>query len=105
MSTPGQDHEQALILAALRASTDQYGAGLRDLADANPQLGGFARVMAQVILMQYPDADGRVIIAAAQAANGAIALAKRDGGELGAQSVTNLIFLAGRAITEGEVQP
>lgn len=105
MSIPDQDPEQALVLAALRASTDQYGAGLRDLAAETPEIARLATAMARVIRMQYPDVDGRAIMAAAQAGNGAIEMAKRGGGEMTAQGVTNLIFLAGRAIIVGEVRP
>lgn len=86
-------------LAALQASTDQYGAGLRDLAEANPELARVARSMAQVIRGQCPAADGRAVIAAAQAATGAVALVRHLGDrELGTQGIINLIFLAGMAM-------
>jgi hypothetical protein len=90
-------------LAALQASTDQYGAGLRDLAEANPKLAHVAGSMAQVIRGQYPAADGRAVIAAAQAATGAVALVRHLGeGELDAQGIINLIFLAGTAMNAAD---
>lgn len=85
---------------ALRAATDQHAAGLRDLTDVTPGLAELSGAMARMILEQFPDADGRAVIAAAQAANGALALIERDGGELSATGVINLIFLAGRSIAE-----
>jgi hypothetical protein len=91
--------EDVFPFAALQASTDQYGAGLRDLAEANPKLARVAESMAKVILGQCPAADGRAVIAAAQAATGAVALVRHLGeGELGAQGIINLIFLAGIAV-------
>jgi len=92
------------VLMALRASTDQYGAGLRDLAAAHPELAELARAMAQMIREQCPGADGSAVIAAAQAANGAVALIAEQGGHLEVQGAINLVFLAGRALAEGEVQ-
>ena len=84
--------------AALQASTDQYGAGLRDLAESNPDLLRMARAMATMIRQQHPQADGSTVIAAAQAAHGAMAMVKAGGGELRAQGVVNLVFLAGMAM-------
>jgi hypothetical protein len=89
-------------LARLQASTDQYGAGLRELAESNPELMRTARAMAVMIREQYPDADGSTVIAAAQAANGAITMVQADGGELEAQGVVNLVFLAGMAMNAME---
>lgn len=89
--------------AALQASTDQYGAGLRDLAEANPKLARVAKVMAQMIAEQYPAADGRAVIAAAQAATAAVALVRHLGeGELDAQGIINLVFLAGMAVNAAD---
>lgn len=92
-----------LPFAALQASADQYGAGLRDLAAANPKLARVADSMATVIRGQYPEADGRAVIAAAQAAIGAVALVCHlDEGELNAQGIINLIFLAGMALNAAD---
>lgn len=91
------------MLAALIASTDQYGAGLRDLAEANPEVAHIARTMAAVIRQQYPEADGQTVIAAAQAANGTPLLVRHlGGGELGVQGIINLIFLAGMALNAAD---
>lgn len=95
MSTP-----EDLALTALRAATDQHAAGLRDLADVTPGLAELSGAMARMILEQCPDTDGRAVIAAAQAANGAIALTERGGGALDAIGVVNLLMLAGRSIAE-----
>jgi hypothetical protein len=86
------------MFTALQASTDQYGAGLRDLAEGNPDLLKTARAMARMIRSQHPGADGSTVIAAAQAGHGAMAMIRAGGGELGAQGVVNLIFLAGMAM-------
>lgn len=85
--------------AALSAATDQYGAGLRDLAEANPKVLRTAQTMATVIRQQYPEADGRAVIAAAMTAYGTVALVRHLGeGELDVQGIINLIFLAGMAM-------
>lgn len=86
------------VFIALRDATDQYCAGLRDLAEETPGVPEFARAMAAMIRGQFPSADGRSLIAAAQAANGACALIKQGGGELDAAGVINLIALAGREL-------
>lgn len=91
-----------LMLAALQASTDQYGAGLRDLAEGNPDLARIARAMATMIRQQPTHVDGSAVIAAAQAAHGAMAMVREGGGELGAQGVVNLIFLAGMAMNAAD---
>jgi hypothetical protein len=89
-------------LSALRASTDQYGAGLRDLAESSPDLMRTAHAMARMIREQHPAADGSTVIAAAQAANGAIEMVRADGDELEAQGVVNLVFLAGMAMNAAD---
>jgi hypothetical protein len=89
------------LLAALQASTDQYGAGLRDAAEGNPDLARMARAMAAVIREQHPGADGSTVIAAAQAAFGAIGMVRAAGSELDARGAVNLVFLAGMAMNAG----
>lgn len=96
--TEPEDH----LLAALQASTDQYGAGLRDLAADHPDLTRMAKALASVIRRQCPNADGSMVIAAAQAGHGAMAMVKAGGGELSAQGVVNLIFLAGMAMNAAD---
>lgn len=88
--------------AALQAGTDQYGAGLRDLAGDNPDLTQMAGAMARMIRLQHPHADGSAVIAAAQAAHGAMAMVRAGGAELGAQGVVNLVFLAGMAMNAAD---
>ena len=90
------------LLARLQASTDQHGAGLRDLAEGNPDLMRMARALAHVIRHQNPAADGATVIAAAQAGTGAMAMVRAGGGDLGAQGVINLIFLAGMALNAAD---
>jgi hypothetical protein len=87
-------------LEALRASTDQYTAGLRDLAEATPAMAEVAAAMAAMIRALCPGADGNTVIAAAQAANGARAIIEHAGGTLNEVGIVNLIALAGRALTE-----
>jgi hypothetical protein len=87
------------FFAGLSASTDQYIAGLRDLAADNPGLAKIAEMMAEMIRGQFPGADGQTVIAAAQAANGALLLVEH-GGEPTATGMINLIALAGRSLSE-----
>jgi len=94
--------EDDALLARLQASTDQYGAGLRDLAEGNPDLTRMAKMLATVIRRQCPNADGSTVIAAAQASTGAMAIVRAGGGDLGAQGVINLIFLAGMALNAAD---
>lgn len=75
--------EDPASFIVLSASTDQYTADLRDLADENPGLAKIAGMMAAMIRRQFPGANGRSVIGAAQAANGALALVEHGGGELG----------------------
>lgn len=88
------------VFTALRAATDQYSAGLRDLADTTPGLTELARAMARMVRELCPDADGDALIAAAQAANGALAFIRQAGGSLEATGVIGLIILTGRVISE-----
>jgi hypothetical protein len=90
---------EEVSITGLLAATDQYGAGLRDLAELNPKVLRTARTMATVIRQQYPEADGRAVIAAAMTAYGTVALVRHLGeGELDVQGIINLIFLAGMAM-------
>jgi hypothetical protein len=91
-------------VTALRAAGDQYGMSLRDLMAGAPGLAGLAGAMAAVVEGQCPGADGRALIAAAQAADGAVALFEQGGGALDPEGVVTLIALAGRALVEREAE-
>lgn len=89
-------------VTALRAAGDQYSMGLRDLMAGTPGLADLAAAMATVVEGQCPGADGHALIAAAQAADGALALFEQGGGALDPKGVVTLIALAGRALVERE---